>query len=79
MKGCQGLTYMSKRDFYPMFTTAWEASFKKDTIFKAWEATGLSPFHPEVILKKFKTRQPTPGNSQRQRLLSSNRFKLEEN
>ena len=44
---------MSKRDFYPMFMAAWEASFKKDTILKAFEATGLSPFEPEVILKRF--------------------------
>jgi hypothetical protein len=50
---CQGLTSMSKRDFYPMFMAAWEASFKKDTILKAFEATGLSPFEPEVILKRF--------------------------
>ena len=50
---CQGLTSMSKRDFYPMFMAAWEASFKKDTILKAFEATGRSPFAPEVILKRF--------------------------
>jgi hypothetical protein len=36
-----------------MFIAAWEASFKKDTILKAFEATGLSPFKPEVILKQF--------------------------
>ncbi|KAI0569295.1 hypothetical protein TUN199_11454 [Pyrenophora tritici-repentis] len=44
---------MSKRDFYPMFMAAWEASFKKETILKAFEATGLSPLNPEVILKRF--------------------------
>jgi hypothetical protein len=53
MERCQGLTSMSKRDFYPMFMAAWEASFKKATILKAFEATGLSPFNPEVILKRF--------------------------
>jgi hypothetical protein len=42
---------MSKRDFYPMFIAAWEASFKEETILKAFEATGLSPLNPEVILK----------------------------
>ncbi|KAI1680772.1 hypothetical protein KJE20_09623 [Pyrenophora tritici-repentis] len=36
-----------------MFIAAWEASFKKDTILKAFEATGLSPLEPEVILKRF--------------------------
>ena len=44
---------MSKRDFYPLFMAAWEASFKETTILKAFEATGLSPFNPEVILKRF--------------------------
>jgi hypothetical protein len=62
MDRCQGLTSMSKRDFYPMFLAAWESSFKQETILKAFEATGLSPFEPEVILKRF-NRQPTPGSS----------------
>jgi hypothetical protein len=62
MERCQGLTSMSKRDFYPMFMTAWKASFKEDTILKAFEATGLSPFEPEVILKRF-NKQPTQGSS----------------
>ena len=53
MERCQGLTSMSKTDFYPMFMAAWEASFKKETILKAFEATGLSPLNPEVILKRF--------------------------
>jgi hypothetical protein len=62
MERCQGLTSMSKRDFYPMFLAAWESSFKQETILKAFEATGLSPLNPEVILKRF-DRQPTPGSS----------------
>jgi hypothetical protein len=53
MERCQGLTSMSKRDFYPMFIAAWEASFKKETILQAFKATSLSPFDPEVILKRF--------------------------
>jgi hypothetical protein len=62
MDRCQGLTSMSKRDFYPMFLAAWETSFKEETILKAFEATGLSPLNPEVILKRFK-RQPISGAS----------------
>jgi hypothetical protein len=53
MERCQGLTSMSKRDFYPMFIAAWEASFKEATILKAFKATGISPLNPEVILKRF--------------------------
>jgi hypothetical protein len=57
MERSQGLTSMSKRDFYPMFMAAWEASFKEETILKAFEATGLSPLNSEAILKRFN--QPT--------------------
>jgi hypothetical protein len=53
MERCQGLTSMSKRDFYPMFVAAWEVSFKKDTLLKAFEATGLLPLQPEGILRRF--------------------------
>jgi hypothetical protein len=53
MERSQGLTSMSKRDFYPMFMAAWEASFKEETILKAFEVTGLSPLNSEVILKRF--------------------------
>jgi hypothetical protein len=49
---CQGLTSMSKRDFYPLFMAAWEASFKETTILRSFEVTGLLPFNPEVILKR---------------------------
>jgi hypothetical protein len=51
MERCQGLTSISQRDFYPIFIATWEASFKKDTILKAFKVTSLSPFKPEVILK----------------------------
>jgi hypothetical protein len=53
MERCQGLTSMSKRNFYPLFMAAWQVSFKETTIFKAFQATGLLPFNPEVIPKMF--------------------------
>jgi hypothetical protein len=53
MERSQGLTSINKRDFYSMFIAAWKSSFKEATILKAFEATGLSPFNPEVILKRF--------------------------
>jgi hypothetical protein len=53
MERSQGLTSISKRDFFPLFYRAWQASFKEMTILKAFEATGLSPFNPKVILKRF--------------------------
>jgi hypothetical protein len=54
---------MSKRDFYPMFLNAWESTFTKDTILKVFQATGLSPFKPDVVLKRFTARQPMLGDS----------------
>ena len=59
----QGLTSMSKRDFFPLFIAAWKASFRETTILKAFQATGLSPFDPIVILQRFDNRQPTSGDS----------------
>jgi hypothetical protein len=61
MERCQGLTSMSKRDFYPMFRAAWETAFKQETILKAFEATGLSPFNPKMILKRF-NKETIPEN-----------------
>jgi hypothetical protein len=55
MERSQGLTSMSKKDFFFLFYQAWQASFKKTMILKAFEATCLSPFNPGVILKKFNT------------------------
>jgi hypothetical protein len=36
-----------------MFIAAWESSFKPATILKAFKATRLSLFNPDVILKRF--------------------------
>ncbi|KAF2844614.1 hypothetical protein T440DRAFT_409804 [Plenodomus tracheiphilus IPT5] len=68
---------MSKRDFFPLFLTAWEASFKEQTILKAFEATGLSPFNPEIILQRFNTRASPSGNSDSSALSASNWRKTE--
>jgi hypothetical protein len=45
----QGYTSISKRDLFPLFYRAWQASFKETTILKAFEATGLSSFNHEVV------------------------------
>jgi hypothetical protein len=60
----QGLMSMSKRDFFPLFYRAWQISFKETTILKAFEATGLLPFNPEVILKRFNTSSSSDSKSQ---------------
>src|SRR5947209_18213606 len=59
---------------------AWEASFKESTILKAFEATGISPFKSEVILKRFKSTQAIEGrlsDSESSALSASNWRKTE--
>lgn len=77
MERSQGLTLMSKRDFFPLFIAAWEASFKEKPILKAFEATGLSPFNPQVILERFNTRLATSSDSDSSALSASNWRKTE--
>jgi hypothetical protein len=54
---------MSKRDFFPLFYQAWQISFKETMILKSFEATGLSPFNPKVILRRFNT-SPSSSSSE---------------
>jgi hypothetical protein len=57
-----------------MFMAAWEASFKEETKLKTFEATGLSPLEPEVILKRFNqpTQSDQSSNSDSSALSTSN-------
>jgi hypothetical protein len=55
---------MSKRDFFPLFYRAWQASFRETTILKAFEAAGLSPFNPEVIMRRFNTNSSSSNDSE---------------
>ncbi|KAF2006340.1 hypothetical protein P154DRAFT_456130 [Amniculicola lignicola CBS 123094] len=68
MERSQGLTSMSKRDFFPLFYQAWQASFK---------ATGLSPFNPKVILQRFNTSSSSLSDSESSVLSASNWRKTE--
>ncbi|KAF1830110.1 hypothetical protein BDW02DRAFT_559738 [Decorospora gaudefroyi] len=48
-----GILPVQKGDFFELFWRAWGATFKKETIRKSFEATGIHPANPEVILKRF--------------------------
>ncbi|KAH5363543.1 hypothetical protein HBI48_081690 [Parastagonospora nodorum] len=50
-----GLVSIKKGDFFPLFWRAWSSSFKENTILKAFEATGIWPTNPRVILDRFRT------------------------
>jgi hypothetical protein len=63
---------MITREFFLFFYRAWQASFKESTILKAFKTTGLSPFNPEVILKRFNTNSSFSRDSEFSALSSSN-------
>ena len=58
----QGLIAIKKGDFFPLFYRAWISSFKKETILKSFEATGIWPQESEVILRRFH-QQPPDGEA----------------
>ncbi|KID81022.1 DDE superfamily endonuclease, CENP-B-like protein [Metarhizium guizhouense ARSEF 977] len=48
----QGLISLSKREFWTLFWSAFEASFSPENIASGWKRTGLLPFDPEVVLSQ---------------------------
>jgi hypothetical protein len=59
----QALLLIKKGDFFPLFWKAWVSSFKEEMILKSFKATGISPFNPEVILKRFTNTTPDEQES----------------
>jgi hypothetical protein len=55
LHGSQGLIGVKKGDFFPIFWIAWMRTFKRKTILKSFEATGIFPMDAQVILKRFRT------------------------
>lgn len=56
---CAGLLNLRKGDFFRLFYAAWEASFTKKNIEKAFKAARIYPFDLLVVLSKFMPTQPT--------------------
>lgn len=44
---------VNKGDFFPLFWKAWTSSFTEKTILKSFEATGIWPIDPKVVLERF--------------------------
>ena len=61
----QGLIPINKGDFFPLFWTPWISSFKRETILKAFEATGIWPKDRNAILKRFHPQTPDEDQSTR--------------
>ncbi|KAF1348359.1 hypothetical protein EJ07DRAFT_141682 [Lizonia empirigonia] len=55
MDMCQGLSSITKRDFFRLFYIAWDVSFHSTNILKSFRCTGLSPFDPRQILDRFQS------------------------
>ncbi|KAJ8115409.1 hypothetical protein OPT61_g2929 [Boeremia exigua] len=65
----QGLSVIKKSDFFHLFWKAWTSTFTQGLILKSFEATGIAPLQPNVILQRFA--KPSPQASDRSRSSSS--------
>ena len=54
----QGLTHMTKRDFWIPFNKAWKKSFTQKNIESAWAATGIWPQNPDAMLATISIPRP---------------------
>lgn len=63
MYNSQGLTSITKRDFFRFFYKAYGIAFAKETIINAFRVTGISPLDSNTILKKFKNPEPERPSS----------------
>jgi hypothetical protein len=55
-----GLVSMTKRIFWSMFNSTWNASFTEKNIVSAFAKTGIFPYNPSVILDKITYPEPVP-------------------
>jgi hypothetical protein len=64
MHACEGLSSISKRDFFRLFWQAWGDTMSSGNIESAWKKTGIIPYNPEVVLKRFnKAPEQRPSTS----------------
>jgi hypothetical protein len=59
----QATLSVNKGDFFPLFWKAWTSSFTEKTILKSFEATGIWPIEPGVVLKRFTKATPDEQGS----------------
>ncbi|KAI7973275.1 hypothetical protein EIK77_004552 [Talaromyces pinophilus] len=60
---CQGLTRITKRDFFHLFWPTWEATFTTENILKAFKTTGIYPFNPEYVIHRFTKKEGSRPSS----------------
>ena len=49
----QGLTPVKKGDFFGIFWQAWTQTFTEKVVLRSFEAVGIAPLNPNVILNCF--------------------------
>jgi len=54
----QGLSSLSKHDFFTLFWNGYHKAFTANNIARGWSKTGLYPFNPEAVMQLF-TKPPT--------------------
>jgi hypothetical protein len=59
----QGLSVVKKSDFFHLFWKAWTSTFTEGLILRSFEATGISPLQPNVILQRFAKDTPEASDS----------------
>jgi hypothetical protein len=59
----QGLTSIKKADFFHLFWKAWISTLTQELILRSFDATGISPFQPNVILQRFAEDTPEASDS----------------
>jgi hypothetical protein len=52
----QGITRVTKHDFFTIFKPAWDATMTQDNILKSFQATGVWPMNADVILQRLNNR-----------------------
>jgi hypothetical protein len=53
LQDSQGILNITKGDFFPLFWRSWTKVFKPPLIKRSFEATGIHPPNPDVVLSKF--------------------------
>lgn len=59
MNDCQGISSISKRDFFRLFWPAFNDAFTVKNVMSGWQRTGLIPLDRGAVMKIFKEKQIT--------------------
>ena len=55
-----GFNRITKRNFWPLFKSAWETALTVSNIQSAFDATSIWPFNPQKMLQHIRTKRPFP-------------------